>query len=69
MDIPLSRAHERTHLAAWKKNCSSLKLVTFLSGAEWKIGAGVGAAVDVPLFTHVGTSPTNLSPGLLGGKM
>ncbi|KAK7696434.1 hypothetical protein QCA50_001091 [Cerrena zonata] len=63
LDIPLSRAHERTHLAAWKKNCPSLKIVSFLSGAEWKIGAGVGSAVDVPLFTHVGTSPTTLSPG------
>lgn len=66
LDIPLSRAHERTHLAAWKKQCQSLKLVSFLSGAEWKIGRGVGAAVDIPLFTHVGTSPITLSPG---GKM
>ncbi|KAL6310258.1 hypothetical protein BKA93DRAFT_4334 [Sparassis latifolia] len=37
LDIPLPRAHERTHLSAWSRHCPSLRSVVFLSDAEWRI--------------------------------
>lgn len=55
LDLPLPRAHERTHLAAWHKQCRTLKSVVFLSGAEWRIGPSylheMGAA---SMFVYVG---------------
>ncbi|THH32650.1 hypothetical protein EUX98_g1519 [Antrodiella citrinella] len=41
LDVPLPRAHERTHLAAWSKQCRTLRNVSFLSGAEWRVGMSV----------------------------
>ncbi|KAI0791308.1 hypothetical protein C8Q75DRAFT_757651 [Abortiporus biennis] len=38
LDVPLSRAHERSHLVNWNKHCSTLRNIIFLSGAEWNIG-------------------------------
>jgi len=35
-DIPLPRAHERSHLGSWSKHCPTLRDVVFLSGAVWR---------------------------------
>ncbi|KAH9840614.1 uncharacterized protein C8Q71DRAFT_415982 [Rhodofomes roseus] len=45
--IPPPRAQERAHLAVWAKQCSTLRTVLFLSGAEWRTG-GRGGAYALP---------------------
>ncbi|KAI0942304.1 hypothetical protein AcW1_002968 [Taiwanofungus camphoratus] len=56
LDIPLPRAHERSHLGSWSKYCPSLRTVVFLSGAEWHIKPYplVGRNSVPPSFVFVG---------------
>ncbi|KAH9927655.1 uncharacterized protein B0H18DRAFT_1003044 [Fomitopsis serialis] len=46
-DMPPPRAQERAHLAMWAKQCTTLRTVLFLSGAEWRTG-GKGAVYALP---------------------
>ncbi|KAH8105365.1 hypothetical protein BXZ70DRAFT_983919 [Cristinia sonorae] len=54
LDVPLPRAHERSHLIAWSKQCKTLRKVVFLSGAGWRIGTSVGETIGASTFTYVG---------------
>ncbi|KAH9931737.1 hypothetical protein B0H21DRAFT_781032 [Amylocystis lapponica] len=59
LDMPLPRAHERSHLVAWSKCCPSLRTAVFLSGAEWHVNMRLSSYVSLatPTFAFVGVVP------------